>query len=222
MKIEEVKNEKTENSAGQNHEKLRTRRKHARNFEPFGRILNKIIFTLVLCALFAGGGYILAKKLLSAKIYKNVSLVTSQLRNCQELAVSKYEYSDIVSIKKTTVAGFAKSFSIVKYSGVIRAGIPDIAEAKIKLSPEKRQVHVKLPEIQVLSDGIVDMEVFDESRSIFIPISTQEIFDLINENRIQKELAVLNSGFLEESRARAVLLVENMLYALGFQNVEVE
>ena len=66
------------------------------------------------------------------------------------------------------------------------------------------------------------MEVFDESRSVFIPFSTQEIFDLINENRSQKELELVDKGLLEEAQMRSKLLAENLLYALGFESVEIK
>ena len=49
------------------------------------------------------------------------ALISSELMYCAELTTVKAVYSDVVTLKRRHVLGLAKSYSIVRYSGVIRA-----------------------------------------------------------------------------------------------------
>lgn len=188
----------------------------------FYRFIIKLCFFAAIFLVLASFGVFLGKKLINITEIKKQNLIFSQLRNCQELCVLKYGYSEIVSIKKTRIAGLAKAFSIIRYSGTVRAGINDLSLAEIKVNTIKNSAEIKLPPAEILGTEITEMEVFDESRSVFIPFSTQEIFDLINENRSQKELELVDKGLLEEAQMRSKLLAENLLYALGFESVEIK
>ncbi|WP_147615753.1 DUF4230 domain-containing protein [Treponema pectinovorum] len=180
-----------------------------------------VFFAFVLCAL-GSGSYILKKKLTAISIHSNRSLISGELKNCQELSTLKYGYSEIVSIKKTRIAGLAKSFSIVRYSAVIRVGIIDFGKATIEVSATKKKVYVKLPVCEILSNEITDMEVFDEARSVFVPIATQEIFDLIKESQAEKQQSLIEAGIIKEAQERSVNLTKSILSALGFSDIRVE
>lgn len=205
-----------------NMEKRNSNPKKTKKKGIFNRVFSKIAFYLILVAIIGSGAFVLGKKLSKVNVQKNQEIVEKQLKTCQELAVLKYEYSEIVSIKKTRIAGLAKSFSIIRYSGILRAGISNIEEAEISVTPSKKVVSVKLPEAEILGNDITDLEVFDESQSIFIPIPTQDIFDLINESRQEKELSLVEKGILVEAKNKAELFMESLLYNLGFQKVIVE
>ena len=150
------------------------------------------------------------------------AMVTQQLLNAQELITQKYRYSDVITLKKSIM--FSKSYSIIKFTGIIRAGIGDVSQIKFKISDSyggKKSIRLKLPKSEILGNEIVDQSVFDEKRSVFVPITTQEIFDEIDlvRNNIAEE--IVGEGFLNEADSSAKKTITQMMYALGFEAVEV-
>ena len=191
----------------------------------FSKILNKILFKIIvilalLCSLFFGGKFGW-QKLGEVKTEKSSAIVFRELQKCAELAVVKNTYSDIISIKKTRIAGLAKTFSIIKYTGLIRGGISDISKAKIAISNRGRSVKVVLPPVEVLSNDISSIEVFDESKSVFVSISIKEIMAEIRFNQETASGEILETGFLEEAKAQTVKILESLLFASGFEEVSV-
>ena len=134
---------------------------------------------------------------------------------------AKTSYTDIISIKKTRIAGLAKSFSIIKYTGTIRAGIKDIRDAEISVGNNGEKARVTLPTMEILSNDISSIEVFDESKSIFVEISLKEVMEEIRFNQETASAQIIESGFLEESKKQAVRILETVLYAAGFKEVEI-
>ena len=187
----------------------------------FSKILFKLLLVLVLLAALFYGGKLGWQKLIEVKTEKSHALVFRELERCSELITAKTTYTDIISIKKTRIAGFAKSFSIIKYTGVIRGGILDITRAKITVTRGGKGVKVELPKAEVISNDISKIEVFDESKSIFVSISVKEIMDEIRFNQETSSAQILETGFLDEARKQAIKIIESILYAAGFEEVSV-
>ena len=145
------------------------------------------------------------------------ALVDKQLSFCQELVTAKYRYSDIITIKKA--AGFSKSYSIIKYTGLIRVGIADFTDLSYELSTDEKVVTIKMPECEVLGNDIVRQEVFDEKQSIFVPITTQEVFDEIDIARQIAQEDMLAEGILKESAEYAKKIIRQFMIAAGFEDV---
>ena len=185
------------------------------------KILTKIILILALITALFFGGKFSWQKLGEIKTEKSSAIVFRELEKCAELVTAKNTYSDIISIKKTRIAGFAKTFSIIKYTGVIRGGIKDISKAQVKISERGKKVKVLLPKMEVLSNDISSIEVFDESKSIFVSISVKEIMEEIRLNQETASTEILETGFLREAENHAAKIFESILYASGFKEVEV-
>ncbi|MCR4632071.1 MAG: DUF4230 domain-containing protein [Treponema sp.] len=145
------------------------------------------------------------------------ALVDKQLSFCQELVTAKYRYSDIITIKKA--AGFSKSYSIIKYTGLIRVGIADFTDLYYELSTNEKVVTFKMPECEVLGNDIVRQEVFDEKQSIFVPITTQEVFDEIDIARQIAQEDMLAEGILKDSAEYAKKIIRQFMIAAGFEDV---
>ena len=78
-----------------------------------------------------------------------------------------------------------------------------------------------MPKTEILGNEITKQEVFDEKQSIFVPITTQEIFDeieLAKEEAVQEMIA---EGILEESWEYASQIIKQFMLSLGFEEVEV-
>lgn len=185
-------------------------------------LLLKILMILILAVALVLGGKFGWKKLGEIKTERSSAVVFRELVRCSELVTVKNTYSDIISIKKTRIAGFAKTFSIIKYTGTIRGGIADISSSKITVSERGKSVKVVLPGVEVLSNDISSIEVFDESKSIFVTISLKDVMNEIRFNQEASSAEILETGFLDEAEKQAVKIVESMLYAAGFEKVSVE
>ena len=188
---------------------------------PVRRLLLKIIFAaLLLCALGAGA-YFGRKKITEIKFAKKYMRIERQLVLCRELVTVKLRYSEIVSIKKSGALGVAKSYSIVKYSGVARAGIADVSKIAATVSKDGKSVSISLPKSELLGNEIASQEIFDEKRSIFVPITMKEIFDGIEESRASAAERLVAEGLLDDADAQAKAVILASMSALGFENVAI-
>ncbi len=186
----------------------------------FKKIAVRIIWIVILVLLFAGASYYTIKKITKVESETKHSLVERQLSFCQELVTTKYRYSDIVTLKKSS--GFAKSYSIIKYSGLMRVGIADFTDISYNLSIDGKTIKVKLPKAEILGNELVSQSVFDEKQSVFIPISTQEIFDEIDSARREYEDEMIAEGILDQARLYASNIITQFLLSAGFEKVIIE
>ena len=188
---------------------------------PVRRLLLKIILAaLLLCALGAGA-YFGRKKITEIKLAKKYMRIERQLVLCRELVTVKLRYSEIVSIKKSGALGVAKSYSIVKYSGVARAGIADVSKIAATVSKDGKSVSISLPKSELLGNEIASQEIFDEKRSIFVPITMKEIFDGIEESRASAAERLVAEGLLDDADTQAKAVILASMSALGFENVTI-
>lgn len=188
------------------------------------RLVTKIILrivTIVVIALILGAAaWFGLKKFTTVKYENKYALVDKQLSYCQELVTAKYRYSDIITLKKA--AGWAKSYSIIKYTGVVRAGITDITDVSYSISLDGKTITLEVPPAEVLGNEIVSQSVFDEKQSIFVPISTQDIFDEIERAKAEALEDMIAEGVLEEAREYAVRIIKQFMLALGFEEVKIK
>ncbi len=183
------------------------------------RIILRIVTIIVIALIVLVGAYFGLKRFTTVKTENKLALVDRQLSYCQELVTAKYRYSDIITLKKSS--GFAKSYSIIKYTGLVRAGLADITDVSYSVSLDGKSITLSIPEAEVLGNEIVSQSVFDEKQSVFVPISTQEIFDEIDK---AKDLAVedmIAEGMLEDARTYAVRIITQFMLALGFEEVKI-
>ncbi len=183
------------------------------------RILLRIVSIVVIVLILLCGGFIAYKRLSVVKTENKLALVDRQLSYCQELVTAKYRYSDIITLKKS--AGFSKSYSIIKYTGLVRAGIADITDISYSVSLDGKTITLNVPAAEVLGNEIVSQSVFDEKQSVFVPISTQEIFDEIDKAKAEAVEDMIAEGVLDEAREYAVRVITQFMLALGFEEVKI-
>lgn len=184
------------------------------------KIVLRVVTIVVLAGILVVGGYFGYKKFTIVKTENKLALVDRQLSFCQELVTAKYRYSDIITLKKTS--GFAKSYSIIKYTGIIRAGIADFTDVSYSISLDGKSITLNVPAAEVLGNEIVSQSVFDEKKSVFVPISTQEIFDEIEKAKVEAQEDMLAEGVLEDARAYAIRIITQFMLALGFEEVKIK
>ena len=184
------------------------------------KIILRIVTVVVIAGILAVCGWFGLKKFTTVRYENKLALVDKQLSYCQELVTAKYRYSDIITLKKA--AGWAKSYSIIKYTGVVRAGIADITDVSYSVSLDGKTITLDVPVAEVLGNEIVSQSVFDEKQSIFVPISTQDIFDEIDRAKAEALEDMIAEGVLDEAREYAVRIIRQFMLALGFEEVKIK
>ncbi len=204
--------------------KQRRQREHS----GINRILTKIIIILILLCSLVGGGLfaisVLRKTIVESPIIPTVTekksvVIQDQLLYCQELVSMKYKYSDIVSIKKSTKIGFSKSYSIIKYTGIVRVGIADMTACKYEVSEDEKSIVITLPPVEILGNDIVSQEVFDEQQSVFVPITLEEVFNEIEKSREDALDEIKAEGIMQEAKEYARKVVRQFMLSAGFEDV---
>lgn len=187
-------------------------------FPLWAKILVRVLVPVILCSALAVAALLGWNRLTAVKTEKKVALVEAKLLQCAELTTHKYQYSDIISIKKYNM--IAKSYSIIRYSGVVRIGIPNIEDMKVTFGKStENTVYVELPKCEILGNDITDQEIFDESLSVFIPITTSEIFQEIETSRLLMQDKLVEKGIIEEADERAKTLVRGIFQSAGFEDI---
>ena len=184
------------------------------------RIILRIVTIIVIALIVLGGGYFGLKRFTTVKTENKLALVDRQLSYCQELVTAKYRYSDIITMKKTS--GFAKSYSIIKYTGLIRAGLADITDVSYSVSLDGKTITLTVPAAEILGNEIVSQSVFDEKQSVFVSISTQEVFDEIEKAKQAAVEDMVAEGILDDAREYSVKIITQFMLALGFEEVRIK
>ncbi|MCQ2577718.1 MAG: DUF4230 domain-containing protein [Treponema sp.] len=189
-----------------------------RKFPLWAKILVRVLIPVICGAALVTGAVLGWRRITAVKTEKKVALVEAKLLQCAELTTHKYQYSDIISIKKHNM--IAKSYSIIRYSGVIRIGIPNIEDMKVSFGKSTdNTVFVDLPKCEILGNDITEEEIFDESLSVFIPITTSEIFQEIETSRLLMQDKLVERGIIDEADERAKTLVRGIFQSAGFEDV---
>ena len=183
------------------------------------KILRRIISISLAALVLLCAGYFGLKRFTAVKSENKLAMVDRQLSFCQELVTAKFRYSDIITLKKAS--GFAKSYSIIKYTGLIRAGLADITDVSYSVSLDGKTITLSIPEAEILGNEIVSQSVFDEKQSIFIPISTQEVFDEIEKAKSEAIEEMIAEGALDDARDYAVRIITQFMLSLGFEEVKI-
>ena len=184
------------------------------------RLLLRIVTILTIALIILVGGYIGFRRFTTVKTESKLALVDRQLSYCQELVTAKYRYSDIITLKKAS--GFAKSYSIIKYTGIVRAGIADITDVSYSVSLDGKTITLTVPAAEILGNEIVSLGVFDEKQSVFVPISTQEIFDEIEKAKSEAVEDMIGEGVLDDAKQYATRIITQFMLALGFEEVRIK
>ena len=189
-------------------------------------ILTKLIIILALVIvlgfmIFSGYLY-LREQISESRFQAKSAMVSRELVQCAELATVKMNYSDIVTIKKNAFLGMSKSYSIIRFRGVARAGIEDISKIKTTISRDLNTISIEMPTCILLSNDISGFDLFDESNNIFVSIQTQEVLAEIEKARDETGLTLITEGILKEANNHAKSLLTQVFTAMGFKFVDIK
>lgn len=187
-------------------------------------ILTKLIIILALVIILSFmlfSGYIyLREKISESRFQAKSAMVSRELVQCAELATVKVIYKDIATPKSNKIIG--KSYKIIKFTGVARAGIDDISKIQTVISPDLNTISITMPTCTLLSNDISSFELFDEFNHFLAPIETEDLFKEIEEARDETGLTLINEGIIKEANNHAKSLLTQVFTAMGFKFVDIK
>ena len=186
-----------------------------------GRRILRAAAALLLCAGIAAGAF-LAGVVLSREREAVVTsdLLSQRLQYVQDLVTVEYHYTNMGRFENqrefygVRIPFTGKSF-LVSYDGVIKAGV-DLGQARITVDAETKAVTVVLPESKIISHEIPEdsIQVFDESRNVFNPITIADYTAFTAEQKAAMEQRAKDNGLLSGAGERARLAVTSLLEAV--------
>lgn len=132
--------------------------------------------------------------------------LTQQLQEVSELAVMEYNYTNVGKFENSlTFNGWnipltKKSF-LLTYAGELKAGVRmDQAEVQV----QGKNITVLLPPVEILSNIIDEnsIEVYDETKNIFNPISVEDYTYFATEQKERVADEAIENGLLSEAATK--------------------
>jgi len=142
---------------------------------------------------------------------------TLGLKDIGELATQAGYYTNVEVIEGSKElwgwsVPFTQSKYIFSYDGMIKAGI-DFSEVEVLVNELTQTITVRIPPIRILSNEIAadSLEVYDESRSIFTPLTLDTVNMAQGELKKEAEETAIENGLLENARMNAEMLIKGFL-----------
>lgn len=192
--------------------------------EVMKEVLGKVLSTIVIVALLAGGAYLAythfwvkgVKKEIKPKTQTEIEVIKEKLKLTAELNTGSYLCTDILTrtesktLKGWTIPLTEKSF-IISYDGTVKAGIRDLTKAQV--TQEGNIITVRLPEIEITETEIDNdsFEKLDESNNIFNPITTEDLNGAQQELKDKMAAKAKEKGLLEAAKQNAETILSSML-----------
>lgn len=183
----------------------------------------KVLSGIVIIALLLGGGYLLynyiGKKIgnmSSHETVNDVQVIKEKLEEAAELNTGSYLCTDVITSAdskkfKDWKIPFTKKSFVMRYDGVVKAGIKNLAQAEV--SRKGKTIVIKLPQVEI-TEVKIDNDSFmqlDESNNIFNPITAEDV------NKAQKDLKekmrrkAEEKGILDIAKSNAEALISGMV-----------
>ncbi len=187
--------------------------------KPRGRIKRKLLALLALVLVVVGAFFLGAVwRGRGQEPVVITDLIGQRLADVQELAVVEYYYTNMGRFEnQVDFYGWQVPFTtkrfIVSYDGVIKAGV-NLKEMTVEVHGET--ITVTLPPPEILSHQIPEdsLEVFDETRNIFNPITIEDYTGFTADQRAEIEQRAIANGLLDRAGERAQAAVEELLTML--------
>lgn len=144
--------------------------------------------------------------------------VENQLQQISQLATVRYSYTNMGQFENSNeFYGIKLPFTtkrfIVAYDGTITAGV-DLSQAKVTITDQK--VTIALPAPQILSHEVDpnSLEVFDETTSIFNPITIEDYTGFQADQQGVMEDKAIQGGLLTQAKDQAETAIGGLITPL--------
>ncbi|MEF2782046.1 MAG: DUF4230 domain-containing protein [Clostridium sp.] len=141
--------------------------------------------------------------------------LTQQLQEVNDLAVLEYNYTKVGKFENSlTLNGWnipltKKSF-LLTYAGKLTAGV-SMEDAQVNVN--NSTITVTLPEVEILSNVIDEnsIEVYDETKNIFNPISIEDYTAFATQQKAAVEEEAIENGLLSEAATKTQSAIQKFL-----------
>lgn len=186
--------------------------------------INKALILFIFLILLISGIYFISNEYKKESIYKDNIKVINTLSQVLDISTVKYNYSNIVEIKKDKSISnikipFTEKTFIIKYNGIINGGVkPEDIEV---VSNTGDEILIEINKCQILDHYIDDenIYVYDIKNSIFNKLDIQEALDEISNCKKEYEEKIISEGFMEEIQENTKVSIENILKGIGYKEV---
>lgn len=187
---------------------------------------NKALILLIFLVPLISGTYFISNRYKKESIYKDNIKVINTLSQVLNISTVKYNYSNIVEIKKDKSISnikipFTEKSFIIKYNGVINGGVkPEDIEV---VSNTGDEILIEIKKCQILDHYIDDenIYIYDVKSSIFNKLDIQEVLDDISNCKKEYEEKIISEGFMEEIQENTKVGIENILKGIGYKVVDI-
>lgn len=188
--------------------------------------INKVLISFSLLILLIGSTYFISNRYKKENIYKDNIKVINTLSQVLNINTVKYNYSNIVEIKKDKSINnikipFTEKSFIIKYNGVINGGVkPEDIEI---VNNTGNEIIIEINKCQILDHYIDDKNIYiyDVKSSIFNKLDIQEVLDDISNYKKEYEEKIISEGFMEEIQENTKVSIENILKGMGYNVVNI-
>ena len=184
---------------------------------------NRVLLIFIIIGIIIGITLSL-KLIFSEKAPKDTSKVLNTIEQVLELSTSKYNYSNIVTIKKdksfkNIKIPFTEKSFIIKYNGVVKGGVnsKDVTIDSIK----KDSITLNIAKCSII-DHYIDEEnifVYDVKNALFNRVETNEVIDELANSKKEYEKKIIEEGFMNDISGCVIKSLENSLKNLGYEEV---
>ena len=172
------------------------------------KTITSILFLMLIIALIFFAGMKFADRNSEPEI--SSTALAQQLQEVNELAVLDYNYTKVGKFENSlklngwSIPLTKKSF-LLTYAGRIQAGV-DMSAMEVNVKGKK--ILVTLPEVRILKKSI---EVYDETKNIFNPISINDYKTFATKQKERVEDEAIENGLLSEAATKAQSTIRKFL-----------
>lgn len=173
----------------------------------------------LVAVLFFGAGFLAGGKKAENPPVLDAVVVQNRMEQVSRLATAEYHYTNMGQFEQHgEFYGVKLPFStkkfIVSYDGSILAGI-ELSDAVIDIS--ETQLTLTLPKASILSHEMNEdsLQVFDETRNIFNPITIEDYNGFLSDQKGEMEAKAIANGLLDNARNNAKTTLEPFLQPLA-------
>lgn len=175
--------------------------------------ITSILFLMLIIALIFFAGMKFADRNSEPEI--SSTALAQQLQEVNELAVLDYNYTKVGKFENSlklngwSIPLTKKSF-LLTYAGRIQAGV-DMSAMEVNMKGKK--ILVSLPEVRILNNVLDEksIEVYDETKNIFNPISINDYKTFAAKQKERVEDEAIENGLLSEAATKAQSTIRKFL-----------
>ena len=177
------------------------------------KTITSILFLMLIIALIFFAGMKFVDRNSEPEI--SSTALAQQLQEVNELAVLDYNYTKVGKFENSlklngwSIPLTKKSF-LLTYAGRIQAGV-DMSAMEVNVKGKK--ILVTLPEVRILNNVLDEksIEVYDETKNIFNPISINDYKTFATKQKERVEDEAIENGLLSEAATKAQSTIRKFL-----------